>query len=42
MVFHSYVPGWLLSAFGRIRLEHLPILMNNQIVPPLLAIRSVI
>ncbi len=35
-------PEWLLSEFGRIKLEHLPILMNSQIVPPLLAIRSVI
>ena len=42
MVFHSYVPEWLSSAFGRIKLEHLPILMNNQTTPPLLVIRSVI
>ena len=41
-VFRSYVPEWLSSAFGRIRLEHLPILMNGQTAPPLLAIRSVI
>lgn len=42
LVFRSYVPEWLSSAFGRIKLEHLPILMNNQTAPPLLVIRSVI